>query len=183
MQDLFTADRASDVIGQGCADTPEAMRAARKLISSRERQVLELSLQDHETSLIVRPLWPRSVSSAFGFERPTPLAEEPLQEFRKFAIRTRKAHYLEPEALDRFLRSGYTRDQAVLILNFVAHRSPAPHVLLPQFAGWMCLAAVGLGTYLLVQPIIREVSVSAMIAGTVFATLASFMAPREGLRR
>lgn len=175
----FTTFGELDVVGHGASDDAATQRPKRTSLSEMERTVIKLSLQDSATSVADLSGWRRTIAQLFGHEQRNRLANEPLEELRRFAVFVRIEEDVDADTLQRFLNAGYSVQQAATVIQTVESLAPRRSGRRPQLIASLVLTVLAAGIYVLVQTVVEEAMVSIIVAGLVFATMASIIAPRE----
>lgn len=168
-----------DVIDFNPFHSSATARATPASLSVMERSVISLSLQDSERTIGEAPTWRRLLARVFGHKLPNKLANEPLEELRRFAILTRLRGEVDDDTLDRFLDAGYTVEQADLVAHFIGRHTPKRQPIANVIVAWLLIAAAAVGVYLLMQAAVEEPAISLIITGVAFVTFASLAAPRD----
>lgn len=88
-------------------------------LSELERSVIHLSRSDPVASIPDLRGWRAAVERLFATRRAGSLANERLEELRRFAILVRVHDDPGDDALDRFLDAGYSVEQARLVRAMV----------------------------------------------------------------
>ncbi|MGF7155418.1 hypothetical protein [Novosphingobium gossypii] len=174
-----TALREFDAVEHCAAEVSVAQKSKRTSLTQRERIVVELSVRDTAKSIADIPPWRRTLAHFFKHEHPNRLANERLEELRRFAILARVDQAIDPETLDRFIRAGYSLEQASVVIRIVKCLAPKRLDRHHELTAWLVLAAVTAAIYFLVESVVEEALMSIIITGFIFATMASIMIPRD----
>lgn len=149
----------------------------REAFSPLEQSVIQLSRRDPLSSITDLPGWWRRLGAIFAVGHRKPLANERLEELRRFAILTRKLRDPGDEAIDRFLDAGFTLEQAVEVRDLVRSWGGLTDARRFDLVLWAMLFLIGAGTYFLMDKVVEEPIIGLIAAGVVFVTVASFASP------
>lgn len=150
--------------------------------SPLEQSVIQLSRRDPLSSIADLPGWWRRLWVIVTAGDPKPLANERLEELRRFAILARKLRDPGDEAIDRFLDVGFTLEQAVHVRELVRSREVAAQTQRFNFIIWAILFLIAVGMFVLIRNVIEQSTPSLIAAGVVFVTMASVATPGSRTR-
>ena len=168
---------------------PEPQRAPSRAleppsISGLEQSVIHLSRNDPVASIPDLRGWRVGVERLFGASPAGPLANERLEELRRFAILVRVHNDPGDDALDRFLDAGYTVEQAGLVHRIVREDRPVgPH---QRFGFEFCVVPLLLATGIpvLMQDVAGDISITLITGAFISVTISSLAYRRcDRLRR
>ncbi|TCP36073.1 hypothetical protein [Sphingomonas sp. BK235] len=168
---------------------PQLREAARPVLAAHdgsfselERLVIAMSCRDELASIRDPADWRSRLGRLLGEKQVNRLADQRLEELRRYVVLCRGGRDPGDDALDRFLDAGFTMDQATHVQR--GQRTPrrgtrngAGRVL------WSMLLLISLAVYLMMQSTLEEPAISAIGAGLVFVTLASLSAQRRRSHR
>ncbi|WP_420145195.1 hypothetical protein [Sphingobium sp.] len=166
-------------------DHAPAMSAARRPaeLSPLELSVIGLSLTDPVASITGAPRWHFSMPHLMRTEKLNRLANDRLEELRRFSIIFRVRNKVDPLTLRRLVDAGYTLEQADLVQQTILRKTAAQRARRPKMLAWLVLALIALMLFGLMQMMLGETIISLIITGVGFATLASVAAPRDHVLR
>jgi hypothetical protein len=152
--------------------------------SELERSVIHLSRNDPAASIPDLRGWRVGVARLFATNRASSLANERLEELRRFAILVRVRGDPGDDALDRFLDAGYTVEQAERV-HWITHQGkPTGSRQGLKFVFWGVPLLLAAGIAVLVQAAVGEILNSLITVAFISVTMASFAyRRRDRLRR
>lgn len=147
--------------------------------SGMERSVIQLSRKDSLASIPDLWDWRVGVARLFAVRRASPLANQRLEELRRFAILVRIHDDPGDDALDRFLDAGFTIDQAALVHRLLREGRSASGHRRSKYLIWVVLLMIPAGIYAAVQSATGDPAISLITAALGLVTIVSFTAPRR----
>lgn len=166
-------------VNQVSAAPPTMTGGASASLSRTERAVIGLSLRDSIASISERRGWGPTIAAILGRRQPNRLANAALEELRRFSILARVHGGADTAMLRRLFDAGYTPAQADLVVRAINRHSSRDRAIGPILVGWLLVILATTGVYLVLRAVLEEPTISAIVTGLAFVTLASVTAPRE----